>query len=76
MRRAVPSLLISLLTLLLAVAILAVVPTPAAQAHVERPSYYPNPKADCSISPCAGGAVPKARSLRSAPRRFRPRMTS
>jgi hypothetical protein len=66
MRRAVPLFLISLLTLLLAVAILAVVPTPAAQAHVERPSYYPNPKADCSISPCAGGAVPKARSLRSA----------
>ncbi|BBH17181.1 hypothetical protein Back2_14680 [Nocardioides baekrokdamisoli] len=38
----------------------------AASAHVERPSYWPNPKADCSISPCAGGAVPTARSLTSA----------
>lgn len=39
---------------------------PAAQAHVERPSYWPNPKADCSVSPCAGGAVPTIRSLASA----------
>ncbi|MGA8846038.1 MAG: right-handed parallel beta-helix repeat-containing protein, partial [Nocardioides sp.] len=42
------------------------IPAPGAQAHVERPAYWPNPKADCSIRPCAGGAVPKARSLRSA----------
>jgi hypothetical protein len=39
---------------------------PAAQAHVERPSYWPDPKPDCSISPCAGGKVPTARSLASA----------
>jgi hypothetical protein len=37
-----------------------------AQAHVERPSYWPLPGPDCSISPCAGGAVPTARSLASA----------
>src|SRR5690349_21414338 len=42
------------------------VPLTTASAHVERPSYWPNPKPDCSISPCAGGAVPKARSLASA----------
>jgi len=37
-----------------------------AQAHIERPSYWPLPQADCSITPCAGGAVPVARSLASA----------
>jgi len=39
--------------------------SPAA-AHVERPSYWPDPKADCSITPCAGGKVPSIRSLASA----------
>jgi hypothetical protein len=38
----------------------------AASAHVERPAYWPDPKADCKIKPCAGGKVPKARTLRSA----------
>src|SRR5690349_15491099 len=38
----------------------------AAQAHVERPSYWPDPAPDCSVKPCAGGAVPKARTLASA----------
>lgn len=38
----------------------------SAQAHVERPSYWPDPKPDCSVSPCAGGKVPKARTLASA----------
>ena len=37
-----------------------------AQAHIERPSYWPLPGADCSITPCAGGKVPAERSLRSA----------
>jgi hypothetical protein len=51
----------------LVVALLAVVLVPvAAHAHVERPSYWPDPRPDCSISPCAGGAVPTARSLASA----------
>src|SRR4051812_32419764 len=35
----------------------------AASAHVERSGYWPDPAPDCSISPCAGGAVPKAKSL-------------
>ncbi|HUQ00692.1 MAG TPA: right-handed parallel beta-helix repeat-containing protein [Aeromicrobium sp.] len=37
-----------------------------ASAHVERPSYWPDPAADCSVSPCAGGKVPVTRSLTSA----------
>jgi hypothetical protein len=35
-------------------------------AHPERPSYWPNPRPDGSISPPAGGEVPQARSLASA----------
>src|SRR5215212_5158110 len=35
-------------------------------AHVERPAYWPDPKADKSVHPAAGGKVPKARSLASA----------
>lgn len=38
----------------------------AAMAHLERPSYWPDPAADTSITPPAGGKVPKARSLASA----------
>jgi hypothetical protein len=45
-----------------------------APAHVERPSYWPDPKPDCSIAPCAGGAVPTIRPLATAlpePPKFR-----
>jgi hypothetical protein len=35
-------------------------------AHVERTAYWPNPAPDTSVTPPAGGAVPKARSLASA----------
>ena len=35
-------------------------------AHVERPSYFPDPAPDTSVSPAAGGQVPKIRSLFSA----------
>ena len=35
-------------------------------AHVERASYWPDPAADCSITPCTGGQVPEIRSLDSA----------
>ncbi len=68
MRRIVLATLIALITALL-------LPVATAQAHVERPSYWPDPAADCSISPCAGGAVPKARSLRSALNTKRPGTT-
>src|SRR3954451_155478 len=37
-----------------------------ALAHVDRPSYWPDPAPDCSIKPCTGGGVPTARSLASA----------
>jgi hypothetical protein len=41
------------------------VPT-IASAHIERPSYWPLPGPDCSVSPCAGGKVPTPRTLASA----------
>jgi hypothetical protein len=48
-------------------ALLSILLVPAfASAHVERASYWPDPAPDCSISPCAGGAVPKARTLASS----------
>jgi hypothetical protein len=37
-----------------------------ALAHLERPSYWPDPRPDKSVSPPAGGKVPQARSLKSA----------
>jgi hypothetical protein len=37
-----------------------------AGAHLERPSYWPDPRPDTTVSPPAGGKVPKARSLASA----------
>jgi hypothetical protein len=47
---------IAMLVLVLAAA------APAA-AHVERTSYWPDPAPDTAVSPPAGGAVPRARSL-------------
>src|SRR3954454_5528742 len=43
----------------------------ASLAHVERPAYWPDPAPDCSIKPCAGGDVPKPRSLSSALKKSR-----
>ncbi|HEX8083221.1 MAG TPA: right-handed parallel beta-helix repeat-containing protein [Solirubrobacteraceae bacterium] len=40
--------------------------TGTALAHVERPSYWPDPAPDTSITPATGGGVPKARTLASA----------
>ena len=37
-----------------------------ALAHPERPSYWPDPAPDRSVSPPAGGKVPTIRSLGSA----------
>ena len=37
-----------------------------AVAHVERPSYFPDPAPDSGVQPAAGGGVPKIRSLASA----------
>src|SRR4051812_38407277 len=50
-----------------AVALMGALLAPAlTSAHVERGSYWPDPAPDCSVSPCAGGAVPAPRSLASA----------
>ncbi len=37
-----------------------------ALAHLERPSYWPDPEPDQGVTPAAGGEVPSARSLGSA----------
>ena len=47
------------------VAFVLVLPA-AAIAHLERPSYWPDPAPDKSISPPAGGEVPNPRTLASA----------
>jgi hypothetical protein len=52
-------------TVVLASLVVVLLPQ-VAVAHVERPSYWPDPRPDCSVSPCAGGKVPVARSLESA----------
>src|SRR5215208_7127697 len=46
-----------------------------ASAHLERPSYWPDPAPDASLSPPAGGEVPKARSLASALKKAKPGQT-
>jgi len=48
-----------------AAALAAALPA-TAWAHLERPSYWPDPRPDTSVTPPAGGGVPKARSLASA----------
>lgn len=45
---------------------LALLVPATAGAHVERPSYWPDPAPDTSISPPAGGKVPAIRDLYSA----------
>ena len=49
------------------VAVLAALALPAtALAHLERPSYWPDPAPDRSVWPAAGGQVPDVRPLESA----------
>ncbi len=48
-------------------ALVAALALPAiAFGHLERPSYWPDPAVDKSVKGGAGGAVPKALSLKSA----------
>src|SRR5687768_6951992 len=49
-----------------AIAAVAMAVPAIAAAHLERPSDWPDPAPDTSVSPPAGGKVPKARSLASA----------
>ena len=53
----------------------ALVGATSAGAHLERPSYWPNPNVDSSVKPATGGGVPKARSLHSALDKSRPGRT-
>ncbi len=46
-----------------------------ALAHVERASYWPDPAADTSVNPPAGGSVPAVRSLFSALKKKEPGKT-
>src|SRR5215213_5048454 len=46
--------------------------TAAASAHVERPSYWPDPAPDTSIKPATGGKVPKSRPLITSLKRSAP----
>jgi hypothetical protein len=50
----------------IAAAIVALALPALALAHIERPSYWPDPAPDTSVTPPAGGKVPKARPLSSA----------
>jgi hypothetical protein len=52
--------------LCLAVVVLCALSAAPAWAHTERAGYWPDPRPDCSIKPCAGGLVPNVRSLSSA----------
>lgn len=53
--------------IVLVAAVLAVLALPAlSAAHVERPSYWPDPAPDKGVKPAAGGKVPKIRTLRSS----------
>jgi hypothetical protein len=53
-------------SLAVATAVAALALPAAAFAHLERPSYWPDPAPDTSIKPAAGGEVPTARTLGSA----------
>src|SRR5918998_4025298 len=55
-----------LLTVLATTSVLLAIATGVAIGHVERSSYWPNPAADTSVRPAAGGKVPKARGLASS----------
>jgi Right handed beta helix region len=58
-----------LFTVLATTSVLLSIATSVAVGHVERSSYWPDPGADASVRPAAGGKVPKARGLASALRR-------
>ena len=61
---------------IVAIAMGALVALPAlAVGHIERASYWPNPAADTSVHPAAGGVVPAIRSLGSALKKKKPGIT-
>src|SRR5689334_12224083 len=58
-----------------AVAAAALIFAASASAHVERPAYWPDPAPDRSVTPAAGGDVPKVRKLSTALRASEPGAT-
>src|SRR6478735_1239747 len=63
-----------LATVVIALGALVALPT-LALGHIERASYWPNPGADTSVRPAAGGAVPAIRSLGTALKKKPPGVT-
>jgi Right handed beta helix region len=61
-----------LLALLAVTTMILALASGLALGHVERSSYWPDPAADTSVTPAAGGKVPKARGLASALKRSAP----
>jgi hypothetical protein len=58
--------------LILSVVVVSLALPAAAFAHLERPSYWPDPAPDRAVSPPAGGKVPSLRSLESATKGYGP----
>src|SRR5829696_2585072 len=63
------------LVIALAIAAIAVLVPAFALAHVERASYWPDPGADTSVKPAAGGSVPAVRKVFSALNKKKPGTT-
>jgi hypothetical protein len=63
------------LVIALAIAAIAVLVPAFALAHVERASYWPDPGADTSVRPAAGGSVPAVRKVFSALNKKKPGTT-
>src|SRR5215208_7217684 len=63
------------LVIAFAIAAIAVLVPAFALAHVERASYWPNPGADTSVKPAAGGSVPAVRKVFSALNKKKPGTT-
>src|SRR5690349_14034405 len=57
------------------IALVAVLLPSLAFAHIERASYWPDPSADTSVKPAAGGSVPAVRKVFSALNKKKPGKT-
>ncbi len=59
----------------IAIAAVAILVPALALAHIERASYWPDPSADTSVKPAAGGSVPAVRKIFSALKKKNPGKT-
>src|SRR3954470_6435431 len=57
------------------IALVAVLVPAFAFGHIERASYWPNPGADTSVKPAAGGSVPAIRKVFSSLNKKKPGKT-